>query len=384
MKCAITTRADSNIKEMTDITHPIIQKYADKIGADFIVLDDPKGLHPHYRILQFYELFDKYDRIISFDSDIVIAPDCPNLFDIVPYEKIGTIFEDAGSRQQDRRERIRKANEKFGDIGWKTGYINTGVAVFSKCHKELFKQRELWMELGFDDIYLGYWLRKLGFEIYELPPKFNFMTMFAEDWNGRPQRLDNYIIHYAGNSFSGDRLGDIKRDAEIFYSEFPYPKLKNEKIIEMIGEVKTIADIGCGEGLLTRYLRRIYPEVSAIDVKDKNRVGLDNVIIWDIQNDPPKDFNFDVVIASEVLEHIRFWKEALKNLLKITKKKLILTVPYGQSFYDPDHKNFWDDETIKEIGEVALPHQTIIKKGITKPEDVKMNQLLYYIEIIIN
>jgi len=378
---AIVTRADKNIKEMTDITHPIIKQYAKKIEADFIVLDEPKGLHPHYRILQFYELFEKYDRIISIDSDVIITPDCPNLFKIVPHEAIGTIFEDVGSRQADRRERIKKVQEKFGDIGWKSGYINTGCAVFSKCHREIFKQRELYLDLGYDDVYLGYWIRKFGFPIFQLPIKFNFMTMFAEQWNGNSQRLDNYIIHYAGNGFSGNRLGDIKRDAEIFYSDFPYPKLKNEQIIERIGEAETIYDVGCGEGLLTRYLQKKYKHAIGVDIEDNNRVGLTYVMRWDVQDEPQGIVPADVVIASEVLEHVRWWKDALRNLLKITNKKLIITVPYGRSFFDPGHINFWDDDTINEFKEIASPHKVEITKGITKPEDVKMNQLLYYITI---
>lgn len=379
-RLAITTRADANIREMTDITHPIIKKYAEKVGADFIILDDAQGLHPHYRILQLYKLFDIYDRIISFDSDIVITPDCPNLFEIVPEDKIGIIYEDVGSREKDRKMRIARANEKFGDNGWREGYINTGVAVFSKCHKELFKQRELWMELGYDDVYLGYYANKFKFPIFRLPIKFNFMMMFAEDWNGNSQRLDNYIIHYAGQGFSGHRLEDIKRDASIFYSEFPYPEMKNKQIIDLIPEgTKTIADVGCGEGILTRYLKKKY-DVTPFDIEDKNRFGLTDVRIWDITEDPPEE-RYDVVIASEVLEHIRWWKDALKNLLKITDKKLILTVPVGNSYYDDGHVNFWDDQNIHEIGEVALPHQTIIKKGITKPEDTRLHQLAYFIEI---
>ena len=213
MKLAIATRADENKKEMTDITHPVLQNYAEKCKADFIVLGDQGEPHYHYRILQLYKLFDKYDRIISMDSDILIKDDCPNLFNVVPEEMIGSVLEDKGSRLIDRRERIQKIQMRFGDVGWKTGYINTGVAVFSKEHKDIFKRRQLWFDNGYDDVYLGYWINKLGFKISELPFQFNHMRCFSEDWNGNPDRFNSYIIHYAGGGFDKSKqLTEIKND----------------------------------------------------------------------------------------------------------------------------------------------------------------------------
>ena len=38
MKLLITTRADEGIKNWTDITHPIIKKYAENVGADFEIV----------------------------------------------------------------------------------------------------------------------------------------------------------------------------------------------------------------------------------------------------------------------------------------------------------------------------------------------------------
>ena len=218
MKLAIATRADENIKEMTDITHPVIEKYAKKCGADFIVLGDKGEPHYHYRILQLYDLFEKYDRIISMDSDILIRDDCPDLFKIVPENMVGSVLEDKGSRMIDRRQRIQKIQMSFGNADWKTGYINTGVAVFSKEHRDIFKERKkLWFDYGYDDVYLGYWIHKLGFKISELPFQFNHMRCFSEDWNGNPDKFNSYIIHYAGGGFDkSQQLIRIKRDYGIF------------------------------------------------------------------------------------------------------------------------------------------------------------------------
>lgn len=213
MKFLISTTADKNIREMTDLTHPVMKSFAKKWGADFLILsqdadcDVPMG-KIHYRIMELYNLLDEYDRIIQLDSDIIINKNCPNLFEIVPYDEIGTVLEDKGSRQDVRRDRIRQAQQLWGDLNWREGYINTGVFVVSKPHKDIFRKINggYWIRLGFDCIHLSYQIHRLGLKIFELDYRFNHMSMFSEEWNGSPSRFDSYIIHYAGNAkFSGKK-----------------------------------------------------------------------------------------------------------------------------------------------------------------------------------
>lgn len=230
MKLLVTTTADENIKDMTDLTHPIIKKFAKKWGADFLVLDQDANYYNvgdlialkdmpmaeiHYRIMQLYDLLDEYDRIVQLDSDIVINKDCPNLFNCVSYDKIGTIFEDKGSRRANRRNRIRDVQNTWGYIGWEMGYINTGVFIVSQMHREIFRKfrDQYWTKLGFDCIHLGYLIHRLGLKIHELNYRFNHMSMFSEEWNrgyGSLSRYLSYIIHYAGQANFPDR-GDRTR-----------------------------------------------------------------------------------------------------------------------------------------------------------------------------
>ena len=86
-----------------------------------------------------------------------------------------------------------------------------------------------------------------------------------------------------------------------------------------------------------------------------------------------------VSIVSEVLEHIRWWKDALQTLLDITESKVIITIPYGTSFYSIDHINFWDDESIKEFITLCPGWDVNIRKIVTKDGDARDNQLLYLI-----
>uniref|UniRef100_A0A6M3XDP8 Putative glycosyltransferase n=1 Tax=viral metagenome TaxID=1070528 RepID=A0A6M3XDP8_9ZZZZ len=213
----VVTRADDNIKNMIDITHPIIKRYAKKCDADFHILDNNVKYHPHYRILQIKDMFDEYDRILVLDSDILILNKCPDIFDLVPFDCVATIYEDKLSRQEDRRNRIRKIQEQREDIGWKEGYINSGVILFSKVHKDIFDNIDtsnLWMDLGYDDVEIGYQTNKLKHKVHELDYRWNFMSMFL----GTISRADAYIIHYAGQGMTqfSDRIQQIKQDYILF------------------------------------------------------------------------------------------------------------------------------------------------------------------------
>ena len=211
----VVTRADENISEMTSITHEYLRKYADICKADFKVLDSNTWPHYHYRILELYKLFETYDRILCLDSDILILKTCPNIFKLVPEDCIGTIYEDKGSRLEDRRNRIEKIQKERGNVGWYENYINTGVIIFSKIHRELFNlnKDELWMSLGFDDVELGFQIHRLGYNVYELPCEWNFMSMHNEGWNQNSSRFDAFIIHYAGmGNFYGRHINKSRFD----------------------------------------------------------------------------------------------------------------------------------------------------------------------------
>lgn len=226
-KNAIVTRADNSVKEMTDFTHPIIKQYAHECGADFIQLDHDMDFmtddgHPHYRILKVQKLLDDYERILVLDSDIVINKKRPDLFKMVPRKMIGSIYEDKGTRKPNRRMKIKAIQDKYGDVGWVQGYINTGVFMVHRIHQPIFEpiNDEYYTGDGSDDLHFGYNIHKHGFHIRQLPFTCNHMTMFSEPWNNSADRFKSYFIHYAGaGRFNPalSRLDNIKHDMEKIY-----------------------------------------------------------------------------------------------------------------------------------------------------------------------
>lgn len=66
-----------------------LKEYANRINADFIIINGRTQGYSQlerFRVKPFAEI---YDRIIFFNHNIVIKSDCPNLFNLVPEDKIG-------------------------------------------------------------------------------------------------------------------------------------------------------------------------------------------------------------------------------------------------------------------------------------------------------
>ncbi len=224
---AVVTLCIGDADKLGEITHPSFKAYADRIEADFIVINTPKlNLnYIHYEKYQIYDLLHDYERIIYLDTDIIISPKCPNLFDIIPEKQFGAFVVSKHTYFHDGA--IKDIQKLLGDISWKREYINNGVMVISKCHRELFqKSNELlvWAseKRNFpDQTILNYHLQKLGIPIYNIGYKFNHTT--------DPQ---NSILRF------GRRINQLINSINYFlisisptYKKYSEQKRKNEEYI---------------------------------------------------------------------------------------------------------------------------------------------------------
>jgi len=73
-------------KEITSITLPLLEKYADKIGAKFTKITDQKfpSMHPSYEKMQVYERGKDNDWNLIIDSDMVLKSGMYNVIDLIP------------------------------------------------------------------------------------------------------------------------------------------------------------------------------------------------------------------------------------------------------------------------------------------------------------
>jgi len=112
----------------------------------------------------------------------------------------------------------------------------------------------------------------------------------------------------------------------------------NRFVNNLLSELKslnpeTILDIGCGTGYITNIIsKELDSRVIGCD-KDSNRISFarfnfgQEVILADVTQLPFKDNSFDVVVASEIIEHIHCTEAALEEIKRVARKNVVITVP---------------------------------------------------------
>ncbi|MEM1674919.1 MAG: methyltransferase domain-containing protein [Zestosphaera sp.] len=126
------------------------------------------------------------------------------------------------------------------------------------------------------------------------------------------------------------------------------------------GHVKSILDAGCGKGFLYRELVESGINVDSyicLDIDSNKLVNASGLpICADIHRLPIIPCSMEYSIVSEVLEHLEKPFIALKNVLIVTKKYLVVTFPNeliknALGFRYPDHITSIDANEITGVAE---------------------------------
>lgn len=87
-----TVAVDNYFPELCEVTHPNHQAFANKLKADYIVIN--KRAHPEapptYEKLQVWDYKQGYDWLIIIDADFMIHPDYPDIQKLLPRNCLGT------------------------------------------------------------------------------------------------------------------------------------------------------------------------------------------------------------------------------------------------------------------------------------------------------
>jgi ubiquinone/menaquinone biosynthesis C-methylase UbiE len=147
----------------------------------------------------------------------------------------------------------------------------------------------------------------------------------------------------------------------------------------IIGQILTLApatflDAGCGEGFVAELLIQQLPGLEltgfdfnpdAVEIAKAKNPG-STFITASIFDLPFDDNSFDVVGCFEVLEHQTDPRPALKELARVARNAVIISVPHEPFFCysnvargknmdvrprgsDPDHKQFWSRKAFGEF-----------------------------------
>ncbi len=160
-----------------------------------------------------------------------------------------------------------------------------------------------------------------------------------------------------------------------FYSQF----------ISLIKPLKpeSVLDAGCGEGFSLNKLREnnigkklegIENSKTAIDISKKINSKL-NIKLGSVYSLPYKDNSFDLVICTEVLEHLDNPERGLSQVMRVSKKYIIFSVPNEPFFM---LSNLLRGKNFKRFGndEGHINHWTIYSfQKLLKKNGLKVKKL---------
>ena len=121
-KTIFTLNVDNYAPEITAITYPLIERYAEKIGADFHIISERKNPDkaPVYEKLQIYDLARemKNDWNIFLDSDALVHPDTIDFTDMIGKDTVMHNGCDVANVRWRYDEYFRRDGRNIGSCNW--------------------------------------------------------------------------------------------------------------------------------------------------------------------------------------------------------------------------------------------------------------------------
>lgn len=205
------------------ITRTNHQRYAAKIGCDYVVVRTEKLPRPPVKLIDTENAFDhdcffkfavnqataKYDQSLYLDGDCVVTRDCPNIFDFVPVGKYGFVDELTYMRPA----HVNVIKYWFQCVGGHNTWwsLNGGVLVLPRTSEKFYSYKpELDFQYANDQHMLSISIRPHAEEYLLLDSRFNHSYMHHTDfYAGLPNA---WIVHLAG---MGGYQTPAERDAKL-------------------------------------------------------------------------------------------------------------------------------------------------------------------------
>ncbi len=154
-------------------------------------------------------------------------------------------------------------------------------------------------------------------------------------------------------------------------AENPTERRRFQMTVEAVPpSTSSLLDVGCGNGIFLHLMREQKPHVRAVGLERSSTTtaaarrlfGVD-IIEGTVEALPFSDESFDVVTASEVIEHLPFgvYEHALAEMERVARQTIIITVPFrekcqfatcpycGCSFHPSYHMRSFDEQRLCQM-----------------------------------
>ncbi len=171
------------------------------------------------------------------------------------------------------------------------------------------------------------------------------------------------------------------RSREQMYGSGPSLAQGSRQLVELLkrelgGDVKSVLDVGCGLGFYGKQLREagydwMGVEVKAEDARVLREAGLPHVLTSGDRL-PFADASYDAAICVEVLEHIEQLDHFLREIARVVRKRVLISVPnveiipYLTSYavvpwhmLEADHKNFFSRASLDALLRKYFSHAEV-------------------------
>lgn len=229
-RAVVTIAAGAEAEALHAISGPLMAAYADRIGADFRVLDWPG--HPLWPMSSKYAIpraLDDhlYERIVYLDADVLVPPGAVDLLKLCEPDEFGAFDELPFIRRQPQFHQEASAQQyrdamKFPRVETLPFYFNCGVMVASRQHRDYLEAPTAPMPIGHcseqhhtNAVLLDAYLAGLT-KIKALDRRANWQNWTPDFDQAPPDALRHYS---SGGPRRKRRIADMREAAAAFTKE---------------------------------------------------------------------------------------------------------------------------------------------------------------------
>lgn len=159
--------------------------------------------------------------------------------------------------------------------------------------------------------------------------------------------------------------------------EKQYRRQDRNKLVDfikpLVDQDDSVLDIGVGGAIEIRLLREsgLKNKIDVCDcqtdvldfINKKKNLSVNKSFLYDIINDITlADKSYDVVLGLELIEHLEDPKKAIESMIRIARKKVIISCPYKNSFKTRQHLWSIDENDLKHFSDKYLVYKIISEK----------------------